>query len=67
MQKHDQRPFVIPMEDEIIHTADHPFCSTDPSCGCHRDPELLAEVAALVEQGLFSAEEAALVIAGKTV
>jgi hypothetical protein len=64
---HEQNPVVIPMEDDIIHTADHPFCSTDPTCGCHEDPELLAEVAAQVGQGLLTHEEATQVIAGKTV
>jgi hypothetical protein len=33
---------VIPMEDEIIHTATMPFCG-DPCCPCHRDEENLRE------------------------
>ena len=67
MAKHREDPIIIPMENEIIHTSDHPFCSTDPLCGCHSDPELIAEVAAALEQGLLSPEEATLVIQGKTV
>ncbi len=61
----EQIPIVIPMEDPIIHTADQPFCS-DPTCPCKEDPELIAEVAAQVEQGLLTHEEATQVIAGKT-
>jgi hypothetical protein len=54
------------MEDEIIHTDDHPFCSIDPTCPCHEDQELISEVAAAVEQGLLTPEEATQLIAGKT-
>ena len=61
-----QRPIVI-MEDDLIHTTDHPFCSTDPTCPCHEDPDLLAEVAEAVQQGLLTPQEATLFVAGKTV
>jgi hypothetical protein len=54
------------MEDEIIHTDDHPFCGTDPTCGCHEDSALIAEVNEAVEQGLITPEEATLIIQGKT-
>ncbi len=27
---------VIPCEDEILHTDEHPFCD-DPKCPCHQD------------------------------
>jgi hypothetical protein len=64
----EQQPIVIPMEDDLIHTADHPFCSIDPpTCPCHEDHELIAEVAMQVEQGLLTSDEATQVIAGKTV
>ncbi len=66
MRKPDQHPFLVLMEDEIIHTDDHPFCSIDPTCGCHEDLELIAEVHAAVEQGLITPEEAMLIIQGKT-
>jgi hypothetical protein len=39
----EQQPIVIPMEDDLIHTADHPFCSIDPTCPCHEDHELIAK------------------------
>ena len=65
MRKHDQ-PIVIPMEDEPLHTQQHPFCSTDPTCPCHGDPELLSDVAQAVEQGLLTADEATRVVLGKT-
>src|SRR5260370_33207177 len=52
MQQQHQHPLIVLMEDEIIHTDDHPFCSIDPTCGCHEDPELIAEVNVAVEQGL---------------
>ena len=58
-------PIMIPMEDPIIHTDDHPFCG-DPTCLCAEDPELIAEVYQAVEQGLMTQEEATLLIQGKT-
>jgi len=60
-----QRPLLVPMEDELIHTDDHPFCG-DPTCGCCEDPELIASVQQAVEQGLVTPEEATLIIQGKT-
>ncbi len=65
MRKPDQ-PLLVLMEDPIIHTDDHPFCGTDPTCDCHEDPELIAEVYEAVEQGLVTPEEATLIIQGKT-
>ena len=29
-----RHPIIIPMEDEIIHTAHHPVCD-DATCPCH--------------------------------
>jgi hypothetical protein len=65
MQMQD-RPTAILMEDDIIHTIESPFCSIDPTCGCHEDPELLAAVADAVNDGLLTPHEASLVIADKT-
>lgn len=49
---------VIQMEDEIIHTDEHPFCD-DPSCGCHYDLELLEPyIGEPLDNGLFTPEEA---------
>jgi hypothetical protein len=44
--------------DPIIQTQQNPFCSIDPSCPCHDDPELIAEITQKVEQGLLTPEEA---------
>ncbi len=69
MAKHQeiQHPISIPMEDPlIIHTTDNPFCS-DPSCPCHRDPLLLAEIHQKVVQGLLTASEATRVVMGQQV
>lgn len=65
MLKPDQ-PIVIPVEDDIVHTQESPFCGIDPTCGCHEDQELLAAVANAVNEGLLTPYEASLVIAGKT-
>jgi hypothetical protein len=64
--REESQPIAIPMEDDLIHTQQHLFCSSDPTCPCHRDPELLAEVAQAVEQGLLTPDEATLVAQGKT-
>jgi hypothetical protein len=58
-------PIRIPMEDPLIHTADHPFCE-DPTCPDKEDPELLADVAQLVEDGLLTPKEATNYVLGKT-
>lgn len=42
IRRNVQAPILIPMEDELIHTDEHPFCD-DPSCGCHDDVELIME------------------------
>ncbi len=58
---------VIPVsEGSLIHTSNNPFCYSD-SCSCHEDPELIAEVADAVNQGLLTPDEAKLTITGKTV
>lgn len=58
-------PIVIPMEDELVHTADTPFCS-DSTCPCHSDPDLIAEVNEQYENGLLTPEEATNYVLGKT-
>jgi hypothetical protein len=45
MAHHQQDPLVISMDDDLIHTEEHPFCSTDPSCPCYEDPERINAVA----------------------
>ena len=56
---------IVLMEDPLIHTDAHPFCS-DPACPCHEDQELVAEVALAVEQGLLTPAEATHLVHGKT-
>ena len=59
-----QPPIVIPMEDDQVHTSDSPFCS-DPTCPCHSDSLLLAEVCQQYEDGLLTADEATNYVLGK--
>ncbi len=63
-RQQDQTPIVIPVEDPILHTQSHPFCG-DPTCPCKEDPELLAEVALAVENGLLTVGEATNLVKGK--
>ncbi|MGH2496121.1 MAG: hypothetical protein ACRDIV_15615 [Ktedonobacteraceae bacterium] len=58
------RPIPIPMEDDLVHSDHDPFCS-DPTCPCHEDDTLLAEVAVQVEQGLLSPDEATRFVQGR--
>ena len=53
------------MEDPLVHTDEHPFCS-DPTCPDKEEPQLLAEVAQLVQDGLLTPEEATNYVMGKT-
>ncbi len=54
---------VIPMEDPLVHTDAHPFCG-DPRCLCHDDQDSIAQVYDLVQQGLFTPQEATAFVAG---
>ena len=56
-------PIEIPMEDDLVHTSDHPFCP-DSSCGCHEDETLIGEIAAQVEAGILTPEQATDIVAG---
>ena len=60
------QPIVIPMEDDLVHTDHDPFCS-DPTCLCHEDPDLLADVAEQVEGGLLTPDEATRFVQGRQV
>ena len=62
---HDQPPYLVLMEDLIIHTDTHPFCP-DPSCPCHVDQELLSQVDEAVKAVLLTPDEATLMIQGHT-
>ncbi len=52
-------PIIDCGDDELLHTADHPFCA-DPTCGCHAEPALIREyLSEPLRGGLLTAAEAA--------
>ncbi len=59
-------PIIIPMEDDLVHTDEHPFCY-DATCDCHEAPELIAGVAQDVADGLLTPQEASDLVAGKLI
>jgi len=65
-RQQEQTPIVLPMEDDILHTQSHPFCS-DLTCPCHEDAELLSDLAQAVDQGLLTPAEATRFVEGKAV
>ncbi len=65
MQAPDNFAYVIPIEDEIIHTPNRPFCFLDPICPCHEDRELISKVEQQVAEGLLTPSEATLTVSGK--
>lgn len=56
---------VIPVEGELKHTKEKPFCF-DLSCPCHEDPEAITTVAQQVQDGLFTPKEATDFVSGRT-
>ena len=62
------RPIPIPMEDDLVHTADQPICP-DPICPDKNDDDLLTEfarqVAPFVEDGLLTPDEATRLVQGR--
>ena len=60
----NETPIPVPMDDELIHTADCPFC-TDGTCPCHEDQTLIAEVAEMVTDGTLSPQDATDIVNGK--
>ncbi|MBA2287658.1 MAG: hypothetical protein H0W02_19455 [Ktedonobacteraceae bacterium] len=78
MTKHQYQPFfdsdeeeytvipVIPMEDPLVHTAAHPFC-TDPCCPCHEEQAFITPVYDQYQEGLLTEQEATNIVNGKTV
>jgi hypothetical protein len=56
---------VIPV-DYKLHTDEHPFCPTDPSCPCHEDNTLIAPIAQAVTDGLMTSNEATDYVMGKS-
>jgi len=57
---------VIPSEDDVLHTQEHPFCSDD-TCFCRKDQEALNAVNAAIMNGLLTPDEATAFIQGRTV
>lgn len=53
-------------DDDIQHVAEQPFCS-DPTCGCHEDQELIAEVVERVQSGELTPQQATDIVKGKYV
>ncbi len=39
-------PIIVPMEDDLVHDAEHPLCG-DLTCDCSTDEQLLEEAAEL--------------------
>ena len=48
MKQSQFTPYVVIMEDPIIHTDEQPFCS-DPHCPCHDDAEETEKLLSRVE------------------
>ncbi len=57
---------VIPIEGDMLHTDEHPFCSND-ACPCREDQEALSTVNALVLNGLLTPDEATAFVQGRTI
>jgi hypothetical protein len=57
---------VIPSEDDLLHTQEHPFCGNE-TCPCREDQEALSTVNAAVLNGLLTPDEATAFIQGRTV
>jgi hypothetical protein len=57
---------VIPIEDDLLHTQEHPFCGNE-TCPCREDQKALSTVNAAVLNGLLTPDEATAFIQGRTV
>ena len=66
----DNFAVVIPMEDELLHTADQPFCF-DPTCPCHKNDDLrnafANQVYEYILDGTLTVSEAERLLEGRTV
>lgn len=58
--------FIPVISSDVLHSPVHPFCS-DEKCDCHEDETLIAEVAAFVQDGLITPDEATDFVNGKTI
>ncbi|MBA2284221.1 MAG: hypothetical protein H0W02_01930 [Ktedonobacteraceae bacterium] len=57
---------VIPMEDPLVHSETHPFCS-DPTCPCHDDHGNITCVYDHYQEGLITSDEATNIVNGKAI
>ena len=55
---------IVPMEDDLVHTSDTHFFCADPTCPCHEDSILIAELAEAVEAGDLTPEQATSIVSG---
>jgi hypothetical protein len=61
----DNFSIVVPVEEDYLpHTPENPFC-LESSCPCHEDADNIAQVAAFVEDGLMTPEDATDFVSGK--
>ena len=58
------RPIPVPMEDDLVHTDDSPFC-LDPTRPDREDEEAINAVAQQVEDGLLTPDEATRTVQGR--
>lgn len=57
---------IIPVDHEgMLHSLGNPFCPIDPTCPCHEDPTLIAEVAEYVSNGELTPQEATDFVKGR--
>jgi len=64
----DNFRYVIPEDEtDMRHNQEQPFCSLDPSCPCHEDPLLTAEVNAQLTEGLCTSTEASRIVKGEQI
>lgn len=56
---------IVLMEDEMIHTDDHPFCH-DATCPCHHDTRYVyGNVGRLLVEGQITEDEATAMFSGQ--
>ncbi len=58
-------PVIPEDETDMWHTQGNPFCPIDPTCPCHEDPTLIAEVAQYVQNGELTPQEATDFVKGR--
>lgn len=66
MSKEERWIPIIPMEDELVHTDDHPFCD-DKMCFCHSDFEAVWLLTTQHSTGLMTKDETLRLYRGENV